>query len=51
MSDTPSPTNKPGEISGWPKLQMVYRSDPDRIADLLPPGITPGSNPYVYVNI
>jgi acetoacetate decarboxylase len=51
MSDTTSPTNKPGEISGWPKLQMVYRSDPDRIADLLPPGITPGKSANVYVNI
>ena len=51
MSDTTSPTNKPGEVSGWPKLQMVYRSDPDRIADLLPPGITPGKSANVYVNI
>ena len=51
MSDTTSPTNQPGEISGWPKLQMVYRSDPDRIADLLPPGITPGKSANVYVNI
>jgi acetoacetate decarboxylase len=48
MSD---PMNKPGEISGWPKLQLVYRTDPDRIADLLPPGITPGRNPHVHVNI
>ena len=50
MSET-SPTNKPGEITGWPKLQMVYRSEPDRIADLLPPGITPGNSANVYVNI
>jgi hypothetical protein len=42
MSDANSPMSKPGEIAGWPKLQMVYRSDADRIADLLPPGITPG---------
>jgi acetoacetate decarboxylase len=44
-------TNRPGEVAGWPKLEMVYRSDPDRIADLLPPGITPGANPHVHVNI
>lgn len=51
MSDDAAFTNRPGEISGWPKLSMVYRTDPERIADLLPPGITPGRNPYVYVNI
>ena len=48
---TMTPTNKPGEVTGWPKLQLVYRSDADRIADLLPPGITPGKSPNVYVNI
>lgn len=42
---------KPGEIGGWPKLQLVYRTDADRIADVLPPGLTPGANPYVYINI
>ena len=31
-----------GEIAGWPLLKVVYRTDPDRIADLLPPGIDPG---------
>ena len=41
----------PGELANWPKLQMVYRSDPDRIADLLPPGITPGKSANVYINI
>ena len=51
MSEPTTPTIKPGEISGWPKLQLVYRTDPDRIADLLPPGIALGKNPYVYVNI
>ena len=51
MSIPASPMNSPAEISGWPKLQVVYRTDPDRIADLLPPGITPGKNPYVSINI
>jgi acetoacetate decarboxylase len=47
----PTSTHRPGEISGWPKLQLAYRTDADRIADLLPPGLTPGANPNVYVNI
>jgi acetoacetate decarboxylase len=51
MTDQIAPTTKPGEIAGWPKLQMVYRTDPECIATLLPPGITPGRNPHVYVNI
>lgn len=51
MSDATGPTSRPGEIAGWPKLQIVYRSDADRIADLLPPGFTPGPDPHVYVNI
>ena len=51
MSDTTGPVNRPGEISGWPKLQVVYRTDPGRIAELLPPGITAGPNPHVSINI
>ena len=51
MNDITSPTSKPGEIAGWPKLQIVYRSDADRIADLLPPGFTAGPNPFVHINI
>src|SRR3954462_13518891 len=45
------PQIAPAEISGWPLLKIFYRSDPDRIADLLPPGITPGRNPHVHVNV
>ncbi len=51
MSEATVPMSRPGEVGGWPKLQLVYRSDADRIADLLPPGFTPGPNPNVYVNI
>ena len=47
----PAPQINPGEIADWPLLKIVYRTDPDRIADLLPPGITPGASPNVYVNI
>ena len=32
------PMIRPGEIAGWPKLQLVYRTDPEKIDDLLPPG-------------
>ena len=37
-----NPTITPGEIANWPLLKLVYRTDPDKIADLLPPGIEPG---------
>ena len=45
------PQINPGDIGGWPMLKVVYRTDPDRIADLLPPGIDPGAEPNVHVNI
>ena len=37
----------PGDIFGWPILKIVYRSDADKIAALLPPGIEPGAEPKV----
>ena len=40
MTDTPM--SRPGEIAGWPKLVVTYRTDPANIAPLLPPGLTPG---------
>lgn len=33
------PTNRPGEIAGWPKLVVTYATDPARAAALLPPGL------------
>ena len=33
-----APQINPGEIANWPLLKVVYRTDPDKIADLLPPG-------------
>jgi acetoacetate decarboxylase len=51
VTDADRPRINPAEISGWPLLKIVYRTDPDRIADLLPPGITPGRNPHVHVNV
>jgi acetoacetate decarboxylase len=35
------PTNRPGEISGWPKLVVTYATEPGRVAALLPPGLEP----------
>ena len=51
MSEINLPANAPGEISGWPKLKVIYQTDPDRIADLLPAGFVPGSNPFVHINV
>ena len=36
-----TPTNRPGEISGWPKLVVTYVTDPTGVASLLPPGLDP----------
>ena len=46
-----APQINPGEIANWPLLKIVYRTDHDKIADLLPPGIEPGAEPNVHVNI
>ena len=48
---TDAPMIRPAEIAGWPLLKLVYRTDPERIADLLPPGITPGRDPHVHINV
>lgn len=46
-----APQIRPAEIAGWPMLKIVYRTDPACIAAVLPPGITPGANPFVHVNV
>ncbi|MDH3753176.1 MAG: acetoacetate decarboxylase family protein [Acidimicrobiia bacterium] len=51
MADADDLLTKPGEIAGWPKLKITYRTDPDKITDLLPPGIEPGANPHVHIGI
>jgi len=52
MSDpTLEPMIPPGEISQWPMLKIVYRTDPDQIAALLPPGIDNGAAPNVNLTI
>ena len=46
-----APQINPGDICNWPMLKIVYRSDPGKIAELLPPGITPGEQPNVNLTI
>jgi acetoacetate decarboxylase len=46
-----APQINPGEIANWPILKIKYRTDADKIAALLPPGIDPGSESNVYLNI
>ncbi|PLW83602.1 acetoacetate decarboxylase [Kineobactrum sediminis] len=48
---TGAPQGNPGDITNWPMLKVVYRTDPDKIAALLPPGIEPGANPHVTLTI
>jgi len=47
---TPAPQIAAAEIAGWPMLRLVYRTDPQAVADLLPPGFEPGA-PEVHVNV
>ncbi len=52
MSDpTLEPTTSPGEISQWPMLKIVYRTDPGKIAELLPPGIENSETSNVTLTI
>ncbi len=49
MSDAPQgPT---GDILNWPMLKIRYRTDADKIAALLPPGIEPGAEPNVTLTV
>ncbi len=41
----------PGDIVGWPILKIDYASDPQRIAALLPPGISPSAESNVHLSI
>jgi len=51
MTSTQQPQTNPGDIFGWPILKLVYRTDAAKIAALLPPGIEPGAEPVVRLNI
>ena len=47
----PAPQTNPGEICFWPILKIDYRTDADKIAALLPPGIDAGDEPIVHLSI
>lgn len=51
MTDTNlgGPQGNTGDIVNWPMLKVIYRTDPDKIAALLPPGIEPTDKPHVNV--
>lgn len=51
MSAAAIPQGNPGDILNWPMLKIDYRTDADKIAALLPPGIEPGDEPIVHVTI
>lgn len=46
-----APQGNPGDIGNWPMLKIVYRTDPDAIAAVLPPGIESGAKPHVNLTI
>ena len=48
---TLEPSTSPGEISQWPMLKILYRTDPAKIAELLPPGIETGDTSNVTLTI
>ena len=50
MSAT-EPQGNPGDILNWPMLKMVYRTDEKHISALLPPGLSPGSEPLVTLTV
>src|SRR5690554_4664462 len=45
------PQGNPGDILNWPMLKISYLTLTDHIAQLLPPGITPGKEPRVNLTI
>ena len=45
------PQGNPGDIANWPILKIDYRTDADKVAALLPPGIEPGAEPNVHLSI
>lgn len=51
MADVTRPQSNPGDILNWPMLKIVYRTDADKIAALLPPGITAGAEPNVRITV
>ena len=50
-NEAKAPQGNPGDIVNWPMLKIQYRTDPDKIAALLPPGIEPGAQANVNLTI
>lgn len=48
---TDVPMTRPGEVAGRPKLVLRYPTDAQRLADLLPPGLTPTGEAVVQIGI
>ena len=46
-----APQTNPGDILNWPILKITYRTDADKIAALLPPGLEATEDPNVYLNV
>ena len=46
-----APQGNPGDIMNWPMIKIEYRTDADAIARQLPPGITVGKDPKVFLTI
>ena len=49
MAELTFPATPPGEVAGRPKLVVRYRTDPEAVAALLPPGLDPVGEPVVTV--
>jgi len=47
---TETPMSRPGEVAGWPKLVVTYRTDPAGVEQLVPPGLVAGE-PVVTVGV
>lgn len=41
----------PGDMTGWPKLVVRYRTDPERVAALVPPGFEPAGDGIVTIGV
>ena len=48
---TARPSGLPGDINNWPMLKITYRTKPEAIAALLPPGIEPMETSNVTLTI
>lgn len=46
-----APQGNPGDILNWPMLKIVYRTDPEKITALLPPGISAAAEANVNLTI